>query len=116
MVERRKPGEPVYAPYFTNATSDSCWRSQNATVVFDGHSGELVLDDATGMWRLASDDGSKFELLTGATKRRPVRRALEAHNDRWHQVLLRTEPHSWVGVGEPGDELGVADPGVRQPG
>ncbi|MEV4509336.1 FG-GAP-like repeat-containing protein [Dactylosporangium sp. NPDC049525] len=60
-------GEPIYAPFFTNATSDSCWRSQNATVVFGGRSGELVLDDATGTWRLASDDGSKFELLTSGT-------------------------------------------------
>ncbi|MEV4511782.1 FG-GAP-like repeat-containing protein [Dactylosporangium sp. NPDC049525] len=62
-----KPGEPIYAPFFTNATSDSCWRSQNATVVFGGRSGELVLDDATSTWRLASDDGSKFELLTSTT-------------------------------------------------
>ncbi|MET7426676.1 FG-GAP-like repeat-containing protein [Dactylosporangium sp. NPDC005555] len=60
-------GDPYFAPFFTNATSDSCWRSQNATVMFGGRSGELVLDDATGKWRLANDDGSKFELLTGAT-------------------------------------------------
>ncbi|MGI5186352.1 FG-GAP-like repeat-containing protein [Dactylosporangium sp. CA-152071] len=59
--------DAYYAPFYQNATSDSCWRSQNATVVFGGRSGDLVLDDATGKWRLASDDGSKFELLTGAT-------------------------------------------------
>ncbi|MGI5180327.1 FG-GAP-like repeat-containing protein [Dactylosporangium sp. CA-152071] len=71
-----------YAPFFSNATSDSCWRSQNATVVFGGHSGELVLDDATGKWRLASDDGSKFELLTGATN---------GDNDGEHWKLTTTD-------------------------
>ncbi len=54
-------------PYYPNATGDECWRGANATIVWGGHSTELVLDDATGVWRLADDDGSRVELLTGTT-------------------------------------------------
>src|SRR6266511_2382819 len=53
-------------PYYPNATGDQCWRGANATIVWGGHATELVLDDATGVWRPADDDGSRVELLTGA--------------------------------------------------
>jgi hypothetical protein len=47
---------------------DQCWAYDNATVALaGGTSGELVKDDATGGWRLANDDNSKIERLTGAT-------------------------------------------------
>ncbi|MET8088465.1 RHS repeat-associated core domain-containing protein [Micromonospora sp. NPDC005237] len=53
------------SPKYTNATSDLCYRDQNATLVLDGESTELILDDASGTWRKADDDGTRVELLTG---------------------------------------------------
>ncbi|HAQ9610462.1 TPA: hypothetical protein IYE61_002961, partial [Enterococcus faecium] len=38
---------------------------ENATLALGGHSGKLVRDTATGVWRLADDDGSRIEKLTG---------------------------------------------------
>ena len=46
---------------------DQCWLGDNATVSFGGHSGTLVKDTATGVWRLQTDDGTKVEKLTGAS-------------------------------------------------
>lgn len=43
---------------------DQCWAWNNATIMLNGVSGELVKDGAT--WRIESDDGSKVERLTGA--------------------------------------------------
>lgn len=42
-------------------TGDQCWFSDNATVSLAGHSGELVQDADSGVWRLKKDDGSKIE-------------------------------------------------------
>ncbi|AYG04690.1 hypothetical protein D7I44_14930 [Gryllotalpicola protaetiae] len=48
------------------ATSgDLCWQSDNATISFDGHSGQLVKDTATGTWVMQADDGSRIEHLVG---------------------------------------------------
>ncbi|MFI7217964.1 RHS repeat domain-containing protein [Micromonospora maritima] len=55
------------APAYTNATGDLCWRDYNATLMLNGKSTELVRDDTTQLWRLADDDGSKIEYLTGGT-------------------------------------------------
>ncbi|WP_433364036.1 RHS repeat-associated core domain-containing protein [Actinoplanes sp. CA-142083] len=44
-------------------TGDQCWASDNATLAMAGHSGELVRDDATGVWKLKSDDGTRIEKL-----------------------------------------------------
>ena len=59
------------------ATADLCWFTDprvsnnapwdNATVVFGAHTGELVRVGNTAQWRLRTDDGSRFEKLTGAT-------------------------------------------------
>ncbi len=46
-------------------TGDLCWKTDNATMQLDGKSTTLVKDDATGTWRLADDDGSRVEHLTG---------------------------------------------------
>ncbi|WP_146259267.1 RHS repeat-associated core domain-containing protein [Streptomyces tateyamensis] len=51
---------------------DLCWGGQNATISLAGHSGALVRDDATGVWHLQSDDGSKVEQLTGAPNGLPT--------------------------------------------
>ncbi|GAA2885652.1 type IV secretion protein Rhs [Actinoplanes cyaneus] len=48
-------------------TGDLCWGTANATLSMPGHAGELVRDDGDGHWSLKGDDGSKVQLLTGAT-------------------------------------------------
>ena len=45
---------------------DNCWFTDNATISLNGRASELVRDDATGTWRLKSDDGSTVQRLTGA--------------------------------------------------
>jgi RHS repeat-associated protein len=47
-------------------SGDLCWKDDNATISFGGHTGRLVKDTATGTWRLQSDDGSRIEKLSGA--------------------------------------------------
>lgn len=47
------------------ASGDLCWKSDNATVSMAGHSGALVRDSSSGAWRLANDDGTRFEKLVG---------------------------------------------------
>lgn len=47
-------------------TGDQCWFSENATMSLAGRSGQLVRDEATGVWKLKSDDGTRIEKLTGA--------------------------------------------------
>ncbi|WP_405812449.1 polymorphic toxin-type HINT domain-containing protein [Streptomyces sp. NBC_01520] len=46
---------------------DLCWKYENASVVLNGKSSELVKDDTTGVWHLKNDDASKVTLSTGAT-------------------------------------------------
>ncbi|MGW1768431.1 polymorphic toxin-type HINT domain-containing protein [Streptomyces sp. NPDC002073] len=45
---------------------DLCWKYDNATLVLNGKSTELVKDDTTGTWRLKDDDGSKITQAMGA--------------------------------------------------
>ncbi|MEU4626868.1 polymorphic toxin-type HINT domain-containing protein [Actinoplanes sp. NPDC023801] len=45
---------------------DQCWRSNNATLSLGGTSTELVYEASKG-WHGRSENGSKIELLTGAT-------------------------------------------------
>ncbi|MER7489160.1 polymorphic toxin-type HINT domain-containing protein [Streptomyces sp. NPDC126497] len=47
-------------------SGEQCWAFENATVMLNGSSGELVKDDTTGKWHMSSDEGSKVERLTGA--------------------------------------------------
>lgn len=49
-------------------SGDLCWKSDNATASFAGHSGPLVKDTASGKWRLEKDDGTRFEHLTGTAQ------------------------------------------------
>ncbi|MGW2613328.1 RHS repeat-associated core domain-containing protein [Streptomyces sp. NPDC001500] len=42
---------------------DMCWKYDNASLVLDGKSSELVKDDTSGQWRLKDDDASKVEQL-----------------------------------------------------
>ena len=50
-----------------STSSDECWGIPNATISFGGRGGELVKDQSTGAWRIAGDDGSRVELLSGAS-------------------------------------------------
>ncbi|WP_164410084.1 RHS repeat-associated core domain-containing protein [Streptomyces salinarius] len=45
---------------------DQCWKYDNATLVLNGKSTQLVKDDDSGVWRLANDDASKVTRSTGA--------------------------------------------------
>ncbi|QUX29575.1 type IV secretion protein Rhs [Nocardiopsis akebiae] len=45
---------------------DQCWATDNATLMLNGQSTELIRDDETGEWRPRNDDGSRIERLTGA--------------------------------------------------
>ncbi|MGW2657392.1 RHS repeat-associated core domain-containing protein [Streptomyces sp. NPDC001478] len=46
---------------------DLCWKYENASIVLNGKSTELVKDDTTGTWRLKDDDASQVFHETGAT-------------------------------------------------
>ncbi|WP_340379300.1 hypothetical protein U5640_29955 [Streptomyces sp. SS7] len=50
-----------------DSSAEQCWAFENATVMLNGSSGELVKDDTTGEWHMSSDDGSKVEKLTDGT-------------------------------------------------
>ncbi len=47
------------------SSGDLCWKTDNATISFGGHSGQLIRDSTTGAWKLQSDDGSRIEHLIG---------------------------------------------------
>ncbi|MFJ8939789.1 RHS repeat-associated core domain-containing protein [Streptomyces sp. NPDC102365] len=45
---------------------DLCWKYENASIVLNGQSTELVKDDTSGEWRLKNDDASAVKHHTGA--------------------------------------------------
>jgi len=49
------------------SSGDLCWKTDNATISFAGHSGTLIKDSSSGAWKLQSDDGSRVEHLVGST-------------------------------------------------
>ncbi|MFE9882716.1 RHS repeat-associated core domain-containing protein [Streptomyces sp. NPDC005784] len=49
-----------------NGTFDQCWKYDNASLVLNGKSTELVKDDTTGAWHLKDDDASTVTHSTGA--------------------------------------------------
>ncbi|MEU8416961.1 RHS repeat-associated core domain-containing protein [Amycolatopsis japonica] len=46
---------------------DLCWKSDNATAVYNGSGGMLIHDTDKKEWRQKSDNGSRIEHLTGAS-------------------------------------------------
>lgn len=46
---------------------DLCWKYDNASLVLNGKSSELVKDDILGTWRLKDDDASTITHSTGAS-------------------------------------------------
>ncbi|MCA2212584.1 RHS repeat domain-containing protein [Jidongwangia harbinensis] len=75
---------------YTNATGDLCFRDQNAVLMLDGKSTELVLDDASGRWRLADDDGSRIELVTTGT-------VTGLHNNEHWKLTTTDGTQYWFG-------------------
>ncbi|WP_051803121.1 RHS repeat-associated core domain-containing protein [Actinocatenispora sera] len=51
---------------YGNKPVDRCWDYDNATLDWNGHSGQLI-PDSDGTWRLKDDDGTRFEKATGGT-------------------------------------------------
>nr|WP_307076797.1 RHS repeat-associated core domain-containing protein [Streptomyces canus] len=45
---------------------DQCWKYDNASLVLNGKSSELIKDDTDGKWRLKNDDASTVTHSTGA--------------------------------------------------
>ncbi|WP_415949940.1 RHS repeat domain-containing protein [Streptomyces sp. KLOTTS4A1] len=45
----------------SHKVGDQCWKTDNATLSLGGSSGELVKDDATGVWKKKIDDGTRVE-------------------------------------------------------
>ncbi|MFD5699124.1 polymorphic toxin-type HINT domain-containing protein [Streptomyces lasiicapitis] len=65
FIERRY--KPCAETGHGETNGDQCWAYDNATIQLGGgSSGELILDDATGKWRISGDDNSKVEKLSGA--------------------------------------------------
>jgi RHS repeat-associated protein len=75
-----------------HTTGDLCWKTDNASLVLGGQASELVRDNATGTWRLRSDDGSRVQRLTGGTN---------ADNDTEYWKLTKTDGTQYFfGVGK----------------
>jgi RHS repeat-associated protein len=48
----------------SHKVGDQCWKKDNATLSLNGASSPLVKDDATGVWRKKSDDGTRVQRFT----------------------------------------------------
>jgi RHS repeat-associated protein len=67
FVERKYKACADEITTLADKTGDLCWGGDNAFLSMDGRASELVKDDSSGTWRLKNDDGSRVELLTGAS-------------------------------------------------
>ncbi|MGA1836042.1 RHS repeat-associated core domain-containing protein [Herbiconiux sp. 11R-BC] len=65
FIERSYVSCSLDGPTPVYASGDLCWKTDNATLNLAGHSGLLVRDATTGVWKLQNDDGSRIEYLTG---------------------------------------------------
>ncbi|PJE98297.1 sugar-binding protein [Streptomyces carminius] len=66
-----EPGyiERAYKPCADDGHKDSaeqCWAHDNATVLLEGSSAQLIKDDDTGEWHMTGESGARVEKLTGA--------------------------------------------------
>nr|BFE70382.1 hypothetical protein GCM10020092_036830 [Actinoplanes digitatis] len=87
--------------------ADQCWAYDNATVMLNGKSTELVRTGNT--WKLGSDDGSKVERLTNANY---TTGNGDNDGEHWkittpqrHRVLLRPQPPSGMERQQGGDPV-----------
>ncbi|MFI0939446.1 polymorphic toxin-type HINT domain-containing protein [Streptomyces sp. NPDC021020] len=65
-----------------NKVGDLCWAGDNASISFNGHSGQLVAT-GTNSFRIKGDDGTKVDRLYGDSTNV---RANGAHNDEYWRV------------------------------
>ncbi|MEU6848593.1 polymorphic toxin-type HINT domain-containing protein [Actinacidiphila alni] len=65
-----------------NKPGDLCWAYDNATMSFNGHSGELIAT-GTNTFRLKDDDGTKIDRIYGASNNV---RANGARNDEYWKI------------------------------
>ncbi|WP_244888845.1 polymorphic toxin-type HINT domain-containing protein [Streptomyces purpureus] len=49
------------------SSGELCWAHDNATIMLNGSSGQLIKDDKTGAWHMTGGAGWKIEKLTGAS-------------------------------------------------
>ncbi|WP_329474866.1 hypothetical protein OG555_24440 [Kribbella sp. NBC_01484] len=90
------------SPYWSSTTqmSDSCWRMQNAKIVWNGHSTDLIPSDTSTSpnksfpttWHLADDDGTKVEYIAGAGSSV----TLNWHDEMW-KVTTKNGTQYWFG-------------------
>jgi RHS repeat-associated protein len=69
------------------SSQDLCWSTDNATLTLDGHSSELVLDNATQTWKLLKDDGTKVTRINSST---PGGDPCSSNADNDHECWLVT--------------------------
>jgi RHS repeat-associated protein len=48
-----------------DGSAEQCWAYDNATILLNGTSTQLIKDDATGEWHMATESGARIEKLTG---------------------------------------------------
>ncbi|MFJ8870126.1 RHS repeat-associated core domain-containing protein [Streptomyces sp. NPDC102473] len=65
-----------------SGSGEQCWAFENATILLNGQSSELVQDDTSKKWHLSGDDGAKVEKRDGATN---------GDNDGEHWVVTTTD-------------------------
>jgi RHS repeat-associated protein len=51
----------------TTASSDQCWKTDNATLSLGGNGGELIYNAAEGRWHPRNDDASRVQRFTGTS-------------------------------------------------
>lgn len=66
FVERRYVPCDSHPDGVAPGKGDLCWAGEALFLNLGARSSELVRDDASGTWRLRSDDGTRVERLTGA--------------------------------------------------
>ncbi|GAA3619742.1 polymorphic toxin-type HINT domain-containing protein [Streptomyces chitinivorans] len=47
-------------------SAEQCWAFDNATIMLEGSSSQLIKDDDTGEWHFTGESGARVEKLTGA--------------------------------------------------
>jgi RHS repeat-associated protein len=83
----------------TRATGDLCWKTNNATLVFNGSATELIRDGATSTWRPKNDDNTRVSHVTGGTNS-------DNNGESW--VVTTTDGTKYhFGQGQRSDGLGL---------
>ncbi|WP_423462379.1 RHS repeat-associated core domain-containing protein [Promicromonospora sp. MS192] len=83
----------------SRATGDLCWKSNNATLVFNGSATDLVRDGATSTWRPENDDNTIVSHVTGSTN-------TDNNGESW-VVTTDDGTKYYFGQGQRSDGLGL---------